>query len=89
MTKEYTIEIYKVDRRRKDGKRFIEAIEVKANEVGVKAVAEGKVYGDKKLSYEIHETYREVRNAMSGKIVKEHYKTPYSCSVASEAYWCN
>jgi hypothetical protein len=87
---EYTIEIYKVDRRRKDGKRFIEAVEVKSvDREGVEAVAVAKTAKDPKLTYEIHETYREVRNIMSGKIVKEHYKTPYSCSVGSESYFCS
>lgn len=30
---------------------------------------------------------RKVRNAMTGAIVEENINTPYSCSVASEAYW--
>ena len=31
----------------------------------------------------------EVVNLMSGKKVMEDVNTPYSCSVASEAYWSN
>lgn len=30
---------------------------------------------------------RKVTNAMTGAIVEENINTPYSCSVASEAYW--
>ena len=30
---------------------------------------------------------REVRNLMSGELVRESVTTPYSCSVASESYW--
>ena len=30
-----------------------------------------------------------VRNAMTGEMVEENVNTPYSCSVASEAYWSN
>ena len=84
---EYTIEIYKADKRRKVGKRLLDRVEVDANFKGAEAVAIEKTRKDVKLSYEIHETYREVRNIMSGKIVKEHYLTPYSCSVGSETYF--
>ena len=87
---EYTIEIYKADKRRKDGKRLLERVEIaeKSNQLAeIRAIElTGK---DPKLSYVVHETYNEVRNIMSGKIVKEHYLTPYSCSVASEAYFCS
>lgn len=85
---EYTIEIYKADKRRKDGKRFIEAVEVNSlDKKGAEDVAKSMVAKDKKLTYEVHQTWVEVRNIMSGKIVKEHYKTPYSCSVGSESYF--
>ena len=30
-----------------------------------------------------------VRNAMTGEMVEENINTPYTCSVASEAYWSN
>ena len=33
--------------------------------------------------------YHYVTNIMTGEKVKEAVCTPYSCSVASEAYWCN
>lgn len=85
---EYSIEIYKADKRRKDGKRFIEVVEVKvAEKEDAVAIAEDMVAKDAKLSFEVHKTYNDVRNILSGKIVKEHYKTPYSCSVGSEAYF--
>jgi hypothetical protein len=32
---------------------------------------------------------REVVNIMTGKTVRESVNTPWSCSVASESYWCN
>ena len=85
---EYTIEIFKADKRRKDGKRFIEAVELEAVKVEeVEEVAKGLVAKDAKLSYKVYKTYNDVRNIMSGKIVKEHYKTPFSCSVGSETYF--
>lgn len=85
---EYSIEIYKIDRRRKDGKRFIEVVEVEvAEREDAVAIAEEIVAKGAKLVYEVHKTYNDVRNILSGKIVKEHYKTPYSCSVGSETYF--
>ena len=35
------------------------------------------------------EQFKEVRNAMTGQMVKESVNTPYACSVASDAYWQN
>ena len=32
---------------------------------------------------------KKVRNLMTGQEVEENINTPYSCSVASEAYWSN
>lgn len=85
---EFTIEIFKADRRLKKGKRFVEDVEIKViDKAKAEIVADALVAGDKKLSYEIHKTYNEVRNLLSGKIVKEHFRTPYSCSVGSETYF--
>lgn len=85
---EFTIEIYKIDRRRKSGKRFVESYEISTVDKE-KAEEYAKLFVGKndKLVYEIYETYRMVRNIMSGEMVKEHYKTPYSCSVGSESYF--
>ena len=30
-----------------------------------------------------------IRNIMNGKLVEESKDTPYTCSVASETYWCS
>ena len=35
------------------------------------------------------EKTRVVKNLMSGKDVEESVNLPYSCSVASENYWCS
>lgn len=35
------------------------------------------------------EKFVEVKNLMSGQMVKESVNTPYSCSVSNEAYWQN
>ena len=86
---EYSIEIYKSDKRMKAGKKLVQIIEFQAVNINdADEIAKEKMKGKgEKFSYELHQTYREVRNIMSGKIVKEHYKTPYCCSVGSETYF--
>jgi hypothetical protein len=84
----YTIEFYKKDGRKKEGKRLISTMTMDAEEYEI----EDKVsriftpFGGG-LSWEIHETWRQVMNVRTGVWQREHYKIPYSCSVASEAYW--
>lgn len=87
----FSIEIYKSDKRRKEGKKLVEVVEIEVeNYEDALIFAENKMDGKGvKFSYEIHETYRMVRNIMSGVMVKEHYKTPFSCSVGSESYFSN
>ena len=94
----YTVELYKTDKRKKTGKLLIDRSEFDA---ATKEQAESTetIYlegmrsrygkGSEKLFTELHITYRDVRNAMNGKIVQEHYLTPFSCSAASESYWCS
>ena len=86
---EYSIEIYKSDKRMKAGKKLVDVIEIEAVNINdADEIAKEKMKGrGAKFSYELHKTYNDVRNIMSGKIVKEHYKTPYSCSVGSETYF--
>ena len=87
---EYTLEVYKADKRKKEGRRLIEVMDVIAKSVDdAEDIAVLKYGADDKLIVEVHKTYREVRNAMNGEIVEERYDTPYSCSVASESYWCS
>lgn len=41
------------------------------------------------VAYGYDKLFRKVRNVMTGEMVEENINTPYSCSVASEAYWSN
>jgi hypothetical protein len=85
---EFTIELYKSDKRRKDGKRLLERVEIIADNINdANEVAIELVKKDPKFSFELHKSYNDVRNLLSGKIVKEHYLTPYCCSVGSETYF--
>ena len=85
-TKEYTLEIFKIDRRTKEGRRLVAKQEfAPVTKDYIEIVAEQK----RKLGFEvkIFETWITKTNMMSGKEFKEKYDTPYFCSPASESYW--
>lgn len=84
--KEYTLEIYKADKRTKEGRRLYAKQEfAPTTEAYINAVADGK----RKLGFivEVFETWVEKKNMMSGKVFLEKYDTPYYCSPSSESYW--
>lgn len=84
--KEYTLEIYKADKRTKEGRRLVAKDEfAPTTEAYINAVADGK----RKLGFivEIFETWVERTNMMSGKVYLEKYDTPRFCSPSSESYW--
>lgn len=84
----YTVEVYKADKRTKTGRKLIKKIDILAKDIDSAHDTAKMVTGnDDKLILELHETYRTVRNLMSGEEVEERYDTPYCCSVGSETYW--
>ena len=82
----YTVEIYKTDRRIKQGKRLIEKRDFcpvtrdYIQTVVSDQIAQGFIV-------ELHETFVTKQNLMGGKEFTERYDTPYFCSPASESYW--
>jgi hypothetical protein len=85
-TKEYTLEIYKTDRRTKEGRRLIAKQEfAPVTTTYINAVADGK----RNLGFdvEIFETWITKKNLLSGKEYQEKYDTPHFCSASSESYW--
>jgi hypothetical protein len=83
---EYTLEIYKADRRTKEGRRLVAKEDfAPSTRAYIKAVIESKT----KLGFivEARETWVTKRNMMSGKTYQERYDTPYFCSPSSETYW--
>jgi len=82
----YTLEIYKTDRRIKEGQRLIE----KRDFEPVTRDYIGTVVKDKQdqgFIVKLHETFVTKTNLMGGKEFTERYDTPYYCSPASESYW--
>ena len=83
---EYTLEIYKADKRTKEGCRLYAKQDfAPSTKDYIDAVAEGK----RKLGFmvSVHETYVTRKNLQSGKTFQERYDTPYFCSPSSETYW--
>jgi hypothetical protein len=83
---EYTLEIYKSDKRTKEGKRLIAKQDfAPVTKDYINAVVEGK----RRLGFvvEVFETFVTRKNTMSGKEFQERYDTPYFCSPSSESYW--
>ena len=87
----FTLEIYKMDRRVKEGQRLVGKYDYDRAD---KAAMEREIAAlfptyRKRDGYifNVVETYREVTNMMTGKTILERYDTPFACSVASENYW--
>ena len=84
--KEYTLEIYKADKRTKEGRRLIakqDFAPVTKDYIGYVADAKRNLG----LIVEVYETYVTRKNLIGGKEFQERYDTPHYCSPSSESYW--
>jgi hypothetical protein len=82
----YTLEIYKADRRVKEGQRLIE----KKDFCPVTRDYIQTVVSDKTAQgfvVKLFETFVTRTNLMGGKEYQERYDTPCFCSPSSESYW--
>ena len=83
---EYTLEIYKQDRRIKGGKRLITKEDFAPSTADyIQTVIDAK----RKLGFivEVFETFVTRKNLMTGKSYQERYDTVYHCSPSSESFW--
>jgi hypothetical protein len=83
---EYTLELYKSDKRTKEGRRLYAKQDfAPSTKDYINTVADAK----RKLGFvvEVFETYVTEKNLMTGKTFKERYDTPYFCSPSSESFW--
>jgi hypothetical protein len=93
---EYTLEVYKADKRIKRderfgrnrvGMRFVEVIDfAPSTKDYIETLAEAK----RKQGFivKVFETFVTRKNLMGGAEFKERYDTPYACSPSSEHYHC-
>lgn len=83
---DYTLEVYKADRRTKEGRRFIEKVDItEVSTDRIQLMAERR--RSQGYQVEVYETYVTRKNLMSGTEYQERYDQPYYCSPSSEAYW--
>lgn len=81
---DYTVEIYKLDKRRKDGKKLV----YKTDFTDTTLDQMERMYPVRKGHVRmIHETYVTRKNLMTGQEFQERYDRPYFCSPSSESYW--
>jgi len=84
--KEYTLEIYKADKRTKKGVRLVEKRDfAPVTKDYINSVS--NQWTELGFIVKVFETYVTKTNLMGGKEFKERYDTPYFCSPASESYW--
>jgi hypothetical protein len=87
----FTLEIYKMDRRTKEGKRLVGKYDYdRADRAAMeREIADLFPTYRKRDGYifNVVETYREVTNMMTGNTIFERYDTPFACSVSSDRYW--
>ena len=87
----FTLEIYKMDRRVKEGQRLVGKYDYDREDRAAMEREIAELFPTYRKSdgyiFNVVETYREVTNMMTGKTMFERYDTPYACSVGSEAYW--
>lgn len=85
---EYTVEVYKLDKRKKAGERLEHKLEYK-DEDYVTLYAGSAILWPATRGYrvEIHKTYVTRKNLLDGTEFRERYDTPSYCSPSSESYW--
>ena len=82
----YTVEVYKADRRVKEGRRLVEKRDFEpVTQDYINSVVE--VLKFRGFIAEVYETFVTKKNLMGGREFTERYDTPHFCSPASESYW--
>ena len=83
---EYTLELYKSDRRCKSGEKLVRKVDI-----GEKTLLEAQVIARAKemqgYLVDIKETFVTRKNLLTGTEFQERYDTPVYCSPAFESYW--
>ncbi len=87
-----TLIAYRKDKRVKGGQVRVDSYDIQytgnlINDENLRHFYD-KYDNDKHIIEKVN-TYREVRHAMTGEKVLERYDVPWSCSVASESYFCS
>ncbi len=81
---DYTVEIWKLDRRCREGMKLVSKTDFTAMTLDAVERANPRRPG---YIVKIFETYVVRKNLMGGAEFRERYDTPYYCSPSSESYW--
>ena len=82
----YTLEIYKADRRIKEGQRLVENRDFDpVTRAYIDTVVEK--LQTKGITIKLYETFVTKKNLIGGREFTERYDTPHYCSPSSESYW--
>lgn len=87
----YTLEVYKLDRRCKEGERLVGKIDYEGYSgnamMDVVKHLHNHEYPRNKYRLDFFETWVQRTSLMGGNEFWERYDTPYYCSPSSETYW--
>ena len=86
MKQDYTMYIYKTDRRTRSGERLVSTT-VWQNRDADTMARECKEVSGQGFRAEAFPTMKTVKNLMTGKDVQIDRDTPWCCNPASETYW--
>jgi hypothetical protein len=85
---DYTVEVYKLDRRTKSGERLEHKVDYPAHDYTKLYMGVHILWPvSKGYRVAIHETFVTRKNLLSGEEFTERYDTPVFCSPSSESYW--
>jgi hypothetical protein len=88
MNNDYTVEVYKVDKRYKNGIKLWGKFDfVQIEEAELERMISSMYAGDNKFTWKIFNTYVTRKNLLTGEPFQERYDTPYYCSPSSETFW--
>jgi len=83
----YTAEIYKQDRRTRQGERLVRKQDFTAPRGLLRNLLREEYPREQGYRVELHETFVTRFNCQSGRQYQERYDTPRACSPASDLYW--
>jgi hypothetical protein len=84
--RDWTVEVYKVDRRFKEGRVRVETVDYADKSRDFVSAMNPPVPG---YEIEIYETWVARKSALDGTPFRERYDVPFTASPRSESYWSN
>ena len=83
-----TVELYKQDRRTRNGERLVRKVDHSTADSGALHEVYSKRYPSSQgYRFHVYATMVTSRNALTGETFEERYDTPYYASPRSETFW--